>query len=223
MTAKMEQGCQRRLLDYFSRNDLVGKRVSFEDFILHGIGKGYSDGHVSPQYRILKGDPDYIIHLEDGLGRLKGVLGINPDNCKGNVTKGVVEALTEWTDEMRGVVDKIYRRDFIDLGYSMYSDPALLPVPPPTLIPVPSLPETPLRAERKIYPPTPTPTPPPTPPPIPPPPPSPRPPTPPDLTIPFHHGISTGMGIAMALALLAVISKTPVKRSKKKKRRKNPL
>jgi len=117
MNPKLNQFCQQKLANFFTREELISRQVSFEQFI-KAIEKGYTDEHVALQSKILRSEPRHRIKLEEGLSALTPVLGVNPDDYISNVT-GEVDANVDWTPEMRSIVNKVYAADFVHCGYSM--------------------------------------------------------------------------------------------------------
>lgn len=134
MTPDLTQLCQKELLKYFTKDELINKKISFERFI-KSLAKGYMDDHVKPQYEVLQrtghlrkrngklefnytSPPIYRIKLELGINQLSNILGINPDCYLSNETSNVGVNIV-WTREMRRIVNILYAKDFLLLGYSM--------------------------------------------------------------------------------------------------------
>ncbi len=117
LTPRFNQFCQRKLLKFFSRERLINKQVSFKEFI-KAVAQGYSDEHIAPQTSTIKGKPDHLVKLEQGLSVLTPLLGINPDSFIGNTTTDMQIPL-EWTQEMRTSINKLYAVDFVNMQYSM--------------------------------------------------------------------------------------------------------
>jgi hypothetical protein len=129
------QICQKELLNYFSRDDFLNKKITFGEFILNALAKGYTDDHITPQYKVLErvnriqcknkkitlnrnSLPVYNIKLERGLDRLSNILEVDPDRYCSNKTHDINVNIV-WTREMRRIVNLLYARDFILLNYSM--------------------------------------------------------------------------------------------------------
>ena len=118
MNPGLNQYCQQMLTKYFTREQLINKQITFEQF-LKAIEAGYSDDHIALQHKILKSQrPHYRIKLERGLQCLEPILGINPDDYVSNTTEDV-DITFEWTKEMRMIVNKLYAADFIHCSYLM--------------------------------------------------------------------------------------------------------
>ena len=118
MNPDLNQICQQRFLDHFSRNQLINRMVTFEQFI-HAVGDGYNDEHIALQCNVIRRQPNYIVYLEHGLSALTEILGVNPDLYIDNTSINNHEQYFEWTTEMRTIINKLYATDFIKLGYSM--------------------------------------------------------------------------------------------------------
>lgn len=134
MTPELSQICQKELLKYFTKQELIKKQVSFERFI-KALERGYADEHVRPQYKVLErtghlrkkdgilhinhnAPPLYRIKIEQGINQLANLLEINPDDYQSNTTDDVHTDIV-WTREMRRIVNVLYAKDFLLLGYSM--------------------------------------------------------------------------------------------------------
>ena len=125
----IKQKSQKHLLNFFSNKDLQS-HITFEQFIIEGLGKGYMDDHIQPQsfwvqydsgkYYMtltqgLRGLMHHVLKLETDMEILDEVLGIDVNSYRLNTS--INQISLEWTKEMRNIVNTIYSEDFSTFNY----------------------------------------------------------------------------------------------------------
>jgi hypothetical protein len=123
MTPMFRQSCQKYLAKVFDRQRLIDKKISFQEFVLNGLGKNLveiskADGHLNPQSDFIPRGIKKFVHIEcpEEMEYLSGLIGVDLTEIKSNNTNNVQTDLT-WTPEMRKIVKDIYREDFNRFGY----------------------------------------------------------------------------------------------------------
>ena len=124
MNPELRQSCQKFLAKVFDRQRLINRQVSFQEFILNGIGKNLiqvsrADGHLHSQCSYIPKATKHTVHMErpNELKWLSERIGADLSEFRANSTSDVSVDLT-WTPEMRRIVYRAYREDFERFGYS---------------------------------------------------------------------------------------------------------
>lgn len=109
----LNQNCQISLLDYFTKGELLNKRVSFRRFVTDCIGKGYSDPHISPLYdrEPRPVSTDIIYDIDKDINQIRSIFGAITFPHKNSTRQ--IDCEIVWLPEMLTTISILYRNDFL--------------------------------------------------------------------------------------------------------------